>query len=495
MGVRNPRTGVPVIIQAQARLNSHMWETLLAEHPDRNFVQKIIDYTDNGVPIAYTGPRKYRTPDNWKSAYKYRDIVYETLLADVKKGTKAGPFSFPPFETFVGSPLGAFQRKHSLKYRVIHDLSWPPHQSVNEYISDDDATVHYVAFDDIAKKVNDYGRGALLSRLDLAAAYKHVVVRPDDWDLLGCTWTHDSGYTEFFVDLTLPFGLKSSAKLFTEMADALKLAMEYSGVSEVDHYLDDYIMIGPRDSDICDRNLNIMINTCRKLGFEVNFDKVTKPNPVVEFLGLIIDSNKLEIRVSQERLQETLTELNKFKHIKSCTKRELLSIIGKLVFISRAVHPGRSFIRRMIESSKKARYLHHKIRLNSACRDDISWWINFLPQWNGVSLIRDTDWITSADIHLYTDASNIAVAGYFQGYLFVLPFKGQYAYLKRHSINFRELFAIVVALGTWGRYMERTKVLFHCDNLAIVHAIQNRSSKDINLMHLIRSMFFYMCQA
>ena len=129
------------------------------------------------------------------------------------------------------------------------------------------------------------------------------------------------------------------------------------------------------------------------------------------------------------------------------------------------------------------------IRLNSACRDDIhvSWWINFLPQWNGVSLIRDTDWITSADIHLYTDASNIAVSGYFQGYLFVLPFKGQYAHLKRHSINFRELFAIVVALGTWSR----PKCCFTATiNLAIVHAIQNGSSKDINLMHLIRSMFF-----
>ncbi len=61
-----------------------------------------------------------------------------------------------------------------------------------------------------------------MSKLDLADAYKHILVHPDYWDLLGCTWSYtvtDSRIrTEYFVDLTLPFGLHSSAKLFTDMA-------------------------------------------------------------------------------------------------------------------------------------------------------------------------------------------------------------------------------------------------------------------------------------
>ena len=127
-----------------------------------------------------------------------------------------------------------FRRKRSSKYRIIHDLSWPPGSSVNDYISAEDSKIEYISFDSIATKVYNYGPGTLMSKMDLADAYKHILVRPEDWDLLGFTWSHtkhDISETVYFVDLTLPFGLRSSAKLFTDMAYALKLAMSYRGAT------------------------------------------------------------------------------------------------------------------------------------------------------------------------------------------------------------------------------------------------------------------------
>ena len=106
-----------------------------------------------------------------------------------------------------------------------------------------------------------------MSKLDLADAYKHVLVRPQDWDLLSCMWTHPDGTIEYFVDLTLPFGLRSSAKLFSDMAHALRLAMIYRGVSDVDNYLDDFITVGPGNTNDCAQNLDIMLDTCAKIGF------------------------------------------------------------------------------------------------------------------------------------------------------------------------------------------------------------------------------------
>ena len=49
---------------------------------------------------------------------------------------KVGPFLTPPFENFTGSPLGAIPKKHSapVKWRIIHDLSWPTGLSVNDGI-------------------------------------------------------------------------------------------------------------------------------------------------------------------------------------------------------------------------------------------------------------------------------------------------------------------------------------------------------------------------
>ena len=84
--------------------------------------------------------------------------------------------------------------------------------------------------------------GPINYRLDISEKHKHILVSPEAWDVLGCTWrTTDDNNTpkvEFFVDLTLPFGPRSSAKLFSEMAHALKLSMLYNGVSDADQYLD-----------------------------------------------------------------------------------------------------------------------------------------------------------------------------------------------------------------------------------------------------------------
>ena len=42
------------------------------------------------------------------------------------------------------------------------------------------------------------------------------------------------------------------------MAYALKLAMLYRGATEVEHYLDDYINMGPSNSPSCNRNLKML---------------------------------------------------------------------------------------------------------------------------------------------------------------------------------------------------------------------------------------------
>ena len=436
--------------------------------------------------------------DNWDSAYRYGHVVHETLLADVEAGTKLGPFSSPPFSTYVGSPLGVFPRKRSDKYRIIHDLSWPPGQSINDFISKDDSSVEYVSFDHVAQKVHTYGRGTLLSKLDLANAYKHTLVRPEDWDLLGCTWTTrdhtGSAITEYFIDVTLPFGLRSSAKLFSEVAHALKLSMLYNGATDIEQYLDDYITFGPRASSVCSNNLTIMLDTCEYIGFKVNPQKVTNPSTVIEFLGLVIDSDKMEVRASHERVSEIMTELKTFHNRRTCTKRELLSIVGKLMFLSRAVKAGRSFVRRIIELSKKIKHLHHKVRLSRPCRDDFLWWIYFLPRWNGVALIPDNRWTSNADMELYTDASDIAIAGYFRGHWFVLEFMDQFSYLTSYDICFRELLAIVVSLATWGNSMQRKRILFHCDNMSTVYILQNGTSKNPLMMNLVRTALFISAQ-
>ena len=114
-------------------------------------------------------------------------------------------------------------------------------------------------------------------------------------------------------------------------------------------------------------------------------EKVEGPTTTLTFLGLQLNSSPQEIHLPSEKLQELLYEPDCWSSRRSTTKRELLSLIGKFSFAARAVPAGRLFLRRLIMLSMSATHLHHHIRLNTEARADISWWLAFLPSWNGTA--------------------------------------------------------------------------------------------------------------
>ena len=65
-----------------------------------------------------------------------------------------------------------------------------------------------------------FGPGALMSKLDLPDAFRHVLVHYGDWELLGCKWPvkiDSTVVTGCFFDPFLPFGLRSLPALFLKV--------------------------------------------------------------------------------------------------------------------------------------------------------------------------------------------------------------------------------------------------------------------------------------
>ena len=171
-----------------------------------------------------------------------------------------------------------------------------------------------------------------------------------------------------------------------------------------------------------------------------------------------------------------------------CTQRELLSLIGKLSFCCKVLPAGRIFLRRMIDLSNTVARLHHHISLTTEAYLDIRWWIDFLPSWSGTSLILNTRWIPSSALNLYTNASGMHGWGaYWNG-----------RWIQSHwslsqdnmDITWKELFAIVVAVHTWGSSWSRQKILFHCDNRAVVGIWDKGSTCAPHTMGLVRLLYF-----
>ena len=121
--------------------------------------------------------------DNWNSALDHPEVIMEYLANEVAAGCKAGPFTQPPFSYFVRLPMGIITKKCSfpVKNRIIHNLSWPPQDSVIDHIDPDAFRCFYGSFSDAVALIVKHGVGTLSAKLDLANAFKHILIRSQDW--------------------------------------------------------------------------------------------------------------------------------------------------------------------------------------------------------------------------------------------------------------------------------------------------------------------------
>ena len=58
-----------------------------------------------------------------------------------------------------------------------------------------------------------------------------------------------------YVDAILPFGLNSVPKIFRAVVDTLEWCIAAQGVKHVTHYLDDFAVMCPPDSEAYTKNL------------------------------------------------------------------------------------------------------------------------------------------------------------------------------------------------------------------------------------------------
>ena len=56
------------------------------------------------------------------------------------------------------------------------------------------------------------------------------------------------------------------------------------------------------ESDFCGKTLDLALHLCHEVGFPVMSEKVVGPSTVIDFLGFIIDTLAMEIRLPDEKL-------------------------------------------------------------------------------------------------------------------------------------------------------------------------------------------------
>ena len=90
------------------------------------------------------------------------------------------------------------------------------------------------------------------------------------------------------------------------------------------YYLDDFFTAGPRDSDQCFEAMNIIIEVFEQLGVLLAPEKIVRPTTTgIVYLGITIDSIRMDIRLPEDKVQGLCVELRNWQERRKCTKKEL----------------------------------------------------------------------------------------------------------------------------------------------------------------------------
>lgn len=410
------------------------------------------------------------------------------VTSELEKKFIIGPFNEPPFDIYRINPIGIATGKYSDKKRLIVDLS-APHDSeecsINELIDKEEYSLSYVSVDDAIQQIQLMGRQSKLCKLDITDAFKLIPMSPKLWPFYGICWNQ-----QYYFYTKLTFGCRSSPKIFDLLSTALCwiISTNYQ-VEYIIHFLDDFLTIDA-PSVLAERTMAILLMVFKKLNIPVSPSKTMGPCDSLEFLGITLDTVKMEARLPANKLQRISRTIESFCERRSVTKRELLSLLGHINFASRVIIQGRSFTSYLLTLAASVKKLHHHVHFTQACRQDLYMWHSFMEQWNGHSVFLHDATTLAHDIDLYTDAAGvIGFGGYYHGQWFQSHWPQHISLDKSDmSMAYMELYPIVVAAIIWGPKWAALRIKIHCDNQATVDIIKKGRSKCEYIMPIMRRL-------
>ena len=228
------------------------------------------------------------------------------------------------------------------------------------------------------------------------------------------------------------------------------------------------------------------------LGVPLSDEKTIGPLTKIEFLGIDLDSITFQASLPKEKLDRISLLISNFLEIPSCSKQQLLQLLGHLNFATRIIPQGRSFISHLLHLAASVPSLHHQVSLDLECRIELRLWHLLLSNWNGISFFYNDFYSSPEDLQLFTDAApSVGFGGYYQGRwfadkwpaeLFVPPFD------SAHSSALFELYPVIVAASLWGHEWTSRSVLIHSDNQSTVNIINKGRSPSLPLTALLRRL-------
>ena len=223
------------------------------------------------------------------------------------------------------------------------------------------------------------------------------------------------------------------------------------------------------------------------LGLDEAVHKALPPATRRKWLGIIFDTVKLTLEIPAEKLCQIKALVADWLEKDKATKRELQSIIGKLLYIAKCVKPARLFIGRMLATLRLAPE-RGSITLDKEFKMDIKWFSQFLPCYNGVSMMHQPRIQADKTVHLDSCLSGVGAICHKHYYHARFP---SFIVEGNHHISQLELLNILVACKAFHTMWAHHTVEVHCDNEAAVSILNSGRCKDLFMLSCARQIWMY----
>ena len=451
-------------INVKSQLNPDVWDELLVGYWDVQ-LPLLVRF---GFPLDFDRNSSLEShPENHTSAKNFPDHVHAYLREEISYKAILGPFDQPPLEGLHTSPFMTREKSNSTNRRVIIDLSFPHGRSVNAGSARDvylgtPFALKLPTIDHITKRIKSLGRRCMIYKIDIKRAFRHVKLDPKDYDLLGL---HQDNW---FLDTCLLFGFRHGSALFQRLSDAVRQRGH-----DVINYIDDILEIDlPSHVDASFDALSSLL--------EVSQNKLINPSMCVNCLGILVNTQDFTLSVPPEKMQEILQMCQAWHGKSHCTKRQLQSLLGSLLFISKCVRSATFFLNHLLQV---LRSMHDRkqVPLSPEARRDINWFQKILPTFNGITIFDHRP----IDHEIELDACLQGLGARWGSQIFAFPLP--LGYLD-YNIAHLEMLNILVALRVWHHYWAKSRVQIACDNEAVVHVLNSGRTRDLTLAAIARNI-------
>ena len=218
---------LPLVLEITLlKVDQFAWE--LQHHPNWQLCNFVLDGLRNGFKLGFQPVLSLKSAKkNKSSAYQQPLVIDEYLAHGVSRGRVAGPFRSPPLPNLHISSFGVILKKGQPgKWRLIVDLSSPGGASINHGINAHEFTLHYITVDQVICMVSRLGRGALMAKFDVEAAYRNIPVHPSDNHLP--VEKKDLLLNALFLQCTVNIGIDSNLGDFASLSLKAMLVYKWS---------------------------------------------------------------------------------------------------------------------------------------------------------------------------------------------------------------------------------------------------------------------------